>query len=191
MSCIDEAFELARAGRPPHFAAWMALVERPLRSSLRRFARAVDVEVVLQETLLRMWIAARETGRVFEGENASLRFALRVARNVALEEVRRCGHGRLVALDDLAGDIEPAVPPVPIEDHGLFHAIRECIERLGGKPRRALLERLVNGHESSDRDLARTLSMTTNTFLQNIVRARRAVAKCLAGKGVPLQAVPR
>jgi hypothetical protein len=29
------------------------------------------------------------------------------------------------------------------------------------------------------------LGMTTNTLLQNIVRARRQVARCLEGKGIP------
>ena len=44
---MEEAFRLAKAGDMEAFARWMGKVELPLRRSLRRFARAVDVEVVV------------------------------------------------------------------------------------------------------------------------------------------------
>jgi DNA-directed RNA polymerase specialized sigma24 family protein len=37
------------------FALWMSQSEHPIRMSLRRFAAAVDVESVVQETFLRVW----------------------------------------------------------------------------------------------------------------------------------------
>ena len=184
---IDETFEAARRDAPLNhegFARWMSLVERPLRASLRRFARAVDVEVVMQETFLRMWIALNDPARTFTGENATLRFALRVARLVALEEVRAARHGHLVPLEELDPSREPEVPPEPVRDAGFLHAIRECIDRLSGAPKRALLARLHGGHTHGDRVLASLVRMQLNTFLQNIVRARRAVADCLASKGL-------
>ena len=88
-SPLEDAFRLARSGDTEAFARWMGKVEMPLRKSLHRFARAVDVEVVVQETLLRMWLVAWDPGRPLAGPDASLKFAFRVARNVALEEVRR------------------------------------------------------------------------------------------------------
>jgi len=180
---IDVAFAAARMRGAEAFARWMALVERPLRASLRRFARAVDVESVMQEALLRMWIACRDTERIIEGDNASLRFALRVARNVALEEVRRARLEHLVALEDLDPSVEPSIDPKPLPDTGLMRAIRDCVERLRGMPRAALFARLASGHAVGDRDLAATLDMAVNTFLQNIVRARKSVADCLERKG--------
>lgn len=186
MTHVDDAFAAVRGHGPPDvggFARWMSLVERPLRASLRRFARAVDVEVVLQETFLRMWIAVGDA-RELTGENASLRFALRMARLVALEEVRRLRHERLVPIDELEPSDEPSVLPVPIRDEGLLHAIRDCIDRLSGSPKRALLLRLHGGHRHSDRFLASRVGMQLNTFLQNVVRARRSVAECLQGKGL-------
>ncbi len=183
MTEIDVAFAGARDGRVERFARWMALVERPLRASLRRFARAVDVESAMQEAFLRMWIACRNPERVFEGDNASLRFALRVARIVALEEVRRARHEHLVALEDLDPSAEPSVDPTPPADPGLLRAIKDCLGRLRGKPREALFARLSGGHTLADRDLATSLGMAVNTFLQNVVRARRSVADCLERKG--------
>lgn len=183
MTESDLAFESARWGDVGAFASWMTLVERTVRGSLRRFARAIDVESAVQETFLRMWIAARDEARAFEGENASLRFALRVARNVALEEVRRARLDHLVALDDLDPSSEPSIDPKPLSDPGLLRAIKNCVSRLRGKPRDALLARLARGHELPDRAVAASLGMAVNTFLQNVVRARKAVAACLEGNG--------
>ena len=184
MTETDFAFESARWGDVGAFANWMALVERPVRGSLRRFARAIDVESAVQETFLRMWLARQDQEREFTGENASMRFALRVARNVALEEVRRARLDHLVALDDLDPSSEPSIDPAPLADKGLLRAIKNCVSRLRGKPRDALLARLARGHELHDRDVAASLGMAVNTFLQNVVRARKLVAVCLEGKGL-------
>jgi DNA-directed RNA polymerase specialized sigma24 family protein len=180
----DVVFERARWGDVGAFASWMALVERPVRGSLRRFARAIDVESALQETFLRVWVARRNPKRSFLGDNASVRFALGVARNVALEEVRRARLDHLVPLDDLAAADEPSMDPAPRSDPGLLRAIKACVERLRGKPRDALLARLARGHELLDREIASSLGMAVNTFLQNIVRARKDVAACLERKGL-------
>jgi DNA-directed RNA polymerase specialized sigma24 family protein len=186
---IENAFRFARSGDQDAFARWMGMVEIPLRRSLSRFARAVDVEVVVQETFMRMWLFALDHARVLEGDNASLRFVHRVARNVALEEVRRCRQDRTVSLegeklDELPeGRIDP-----PLPDPALGRAIGKCIERLPSQPRTAIMARINEGH-ISDLDLAEGLRMKVNTFLQNIVRARKLLAACLKGRGISLREV--
>lgn len=181
---MESAFRLARAGNPDAFAVWMGMVEIPIRRSLSRFARAVEVEVVVQETFMRMWLLANDPERVLEGEMASLRFALGVARNVALEELRRCRQNRFADVDSLdnlpEGSLQPELP-----DPALGDAIRRCLEDLPSQPRKALTARLESGH-LPDRDLARDVKMKLNTFLQNVVRARRLLAKCLERHGVRL-----
>lgn len=184
---LDELFRLARLGGTEAFAEWMSTVEIPLRRSLRRFARAVDVEVVVQETFMRMWLVASDPERILEGPDASLKFAFRIARNVALEEIRRTRPDRFVDLEQLENLPEGAYDPPP-GDPALARAIAECFEHLPAKPRRALQERL-NGNPLADRALAARMRMTLNTFLQNIVRARRSMEKCLEGKGVRLEEV--
>src|SRR5262249_22247836 len=70
------------------FGAWMAGAEGPLRDSLRSFARVVDVEAVLQETLLRVWQVAPRF--VNDGKpNGLLRLGIRMGRNLAVSELRR------------------------------------------------------------------------------------------------------
>lgn len=186
MTPIDRLFARARDGDPDAFADWMGSVELPIRRRLQRFARAVDVESILQETFLRMWILARDPVRELSGENASLRFALGMARNLAREEARRVGRERLLPPGDLP---DVSVEPDPPADPGLRRAILECIEMLARKPLAALRARLASGCVLPDREIARQIGMSVNTFLQNIVRARRQVADCLERKGIPLHEV--
>jgi DNA-directed RNA polymerase specialized sigma24 family protein len=184
VSAIDSAFAKARTGDRDAFADWMGSAELPIRLSLQRFVQAVDVEGVVQETLLRMWILSQDRGRELEGENASLRFALGVARNLARAEARRMGRERLLPPEDLP---EPAVDPEPVSDPGLRRAIMECVAKLAAKPLEALRARMRLSALMPDRDIAARAGMKLNTFLQNIVRARKHVADCLERKGIALE----
>src|SRR5262245_12398276 len=96
----DALFARARRGDRGAFAEWAGRVERPVRLSVMRYARAVDLEVVVQECLLRMWLLATSP-RELEGENASLRMAIAVARNVAREELRRTRRDVHAPLEDV------------------------------------------------------------------------------------------
>jgi DNA-directed RNA polymerase specialized sigma24 family protein len=185
---IDSAFELARLGNDDGFEQWLRLVEIPVRASLRPFARAVDVEAAVQETLLRMFLVVRDPERRLVGRDASLRFAIRVARNVAMEQVRHLRHETLVDPADLEQE-GPCCDPDPLADPALRRAILSCIERLPQKPREALLARLKDGHTSPNRDVAASVRMLVNTFLQNITRARKLLARCLEERGVHLPEV--
>jgi RNA polymerase sigma-70 factor (ECF subfamily) len=181
---VETEFMRARVGDADAFAEWMKMVEYPLRRSVARFARHADLEGVVQETLLRMWIVACDPARQLDGESASLKFAIRVARNVALEELRRTLGKPQVPLEDL--------PEIPVEfdfpDPLLRENIDECFGRLPSKPKSALRARIQAGHQP-DRDLAAGLRMTLNTFLQNIVRARKFMAQCLGKRGVRLEGI--
>ncbi len=184
MTDLDRAFARARLGDEGGFAEWVGRVERPIRASLRPYARAVDVEGVVQETLMRMWVLARDASRELSGEDASLRFAIGMARNLARNEARR--YGREVHLP--AGDPPEPAWTDPPADPLLRRAILECLEQLAGQPRRALEIVLRFGHRAN-RALSQTLGMTSNTFLQNVARARKQVAACLEGKGLDLREI--
>jgi DNA-directed RNA polymerase specialized sigma24 family protein len=165
------------------FGDWMGRVERPIRLALFPWARIVDAECIVQETLMRMWVRANDAeSPPLEGENASLRFAIGVAKNLARNESRKR------AREDVRepGDVpELAVEPDPAPDPALRRAIRECMEKLASRPAEALRARLERGHVQADREIAAALRMGLNAFLQNITRARRQMAACLEGRGVP------
>lgn len=162
------------------FAAWMAVCEEPMRASLRSFASVVDVEAVLQESLLRVWNVAPRFVR--DGQpNGLLRLGVRIARNLAVSELRRT-KARPVSPEELEeqAEVDAPAPPDPL----LRRTIAECRESLPGKPREALDARLASFGREEDLDLAAKLGMTLNTFLQNFTRARRFLAECLKKHGV-------
>jgi len=166
------------------YGRWMSGAERPIRESLRSFATVVDVEAVLQEALLRVWNVAPR----FEPDgkpNALLRLGVRMARNLAISEVRRL-RARPVDAEALERAAEPTEPASP--DPMLRKVIEECRERLPDKPKEVLALRLETAGGEDDATLAERLGMRLNTFLQNFTRARKLLAECLGKHGVAVDA---
>lgn len=177
MTELDALLPAIQAGDAGAFARWVAGAELRLRLSLTRFASACDTEAVLQETLLRVWQVAPRIEP--DGPDALLRFAIRVARNTAVSEVRRLGR---VELDDREEAVAP-IEPDPL----LARVLAFCREKLRGKPALALEARLRSEGARDDAELAQSVDMTLNTFLQNVGRARRALVDCLGRQGVRLE----
>jgi len=188
MADLDVHHPAIAAGDADAFGRWLAGAEPELRLSLRAFAAVADCEAVLQEALLRVWQTAPRV--VPDGRpNALLRFAVRVARNLALSEARRFRtaaldeEGLARAFDDAAGADAPEGP-----DPLLRKAIEACRDELPEKPAAALAQRMGAGGAEPDEVLAGRLHMKLNTFLQNFTRARKLLAACLEGRGVALAA---
>lgn len=169
------------------FASWISHAEPPLRASLRSFAAKVDTEAVLQETLLKVWETAPRVERDNK-PNSLLRYSYRIAKNLAISEVRRARSNPVDTeimerkMNDAAGS-DPPQPPDPM----LRRVIQTCRDKLPGKPRQALDKRLSSSGGKSDTDLAAELDMTKNTFLQNFTRARKLLAQCLLENGVSFE----
>jgi RNA polymerase sigma-70 factor (ECF subfamily) len=185
----DEHLAAIAAGDADAFGRWVAGVESRLRESLRSFAAQVDVEAVVQECLLRVWQVAERHEPDGRPESL-LRLAVRIARNLALDEVRRA---RLEPVDDggLERAMAAAVAPPPAldalaSDPFLRQALSECRDALRGKPAEAFTARLAAGGCEPDEVLAARLGMRPNTFLQNFTRARKALAECLERRNVDL-----
>ncbi|MDB4966511.1 MAG: hypothetical protein JWN44_2200 [Myxococcales bacterium] len=176
---LDEHLAAIAAGDPDAFGLWVAGAEPSLRAGLRSLAARVDGEAILQEALLRIWQVAPRC--VPDGRpNALLRLGARVARNLALDELRRL---RTLATDDVDQVLaEPAAPRAP--DPLLRRAIEECRGGLPKQPAAALTARLEAAGGDPDERLAERLNMKLNTFLQNVSRARKLVAECLERHGV-------
>ena len=167
------------AGDAAAFGQWMAGSEPVVRETLRSFATVVDVEAVLQEALLRVWQVAPRI--VPDGKpNGLLRLGIRIGRNLAVSEVRRT-KARPTEPEELesALAVEPAAP-----DPLLRQAIADCAAKLPDKPRQALGARLGSEGRQDDTDLATSIGMRLNTFLQNFTRARQLIADCLRKRGI-------
>lgn len=180
---LDDQLAAIAAGDPDAFGRWVAGAEHELRASLASFAATVDSEVIVQETLLRMWQVAPRVER--DGRpNALLRLALRSARNLAIDHTRRLR--RELPLEGGDHDADPALVFTESPDLLLRELIFACHEGLPPQPAAALRARISEGGAFHDRDLAARIGMTLNTFLKNIGRARALLAECLRGRGVDL-----
>ena len=182
MADLDRYLPDIAAGAPDAFGHWVAGAEHRLRLSLASFATAVDTEAVVQETLLRVWQVAPRVEPDGRGDSL-LRLAVRIARNKAIDELRRArvDPTQLEALGRAAEHPQPA-PPDPM----LRRLIRRCLSLLPDRPKRALRKRLQAAGGRHDADLAAELGMKLNTYLQNIRRARLSLAGCLERQGVQL-----
>jgi RNA polymerase sigma-70 factor (ECF subfamily) len=179
---LDALLPFIAAGDADAFGRWVAGAEPRLRLSLARYAAAADCEAVLQETLLRVWQVAPRL--VPDGRpDALLRFGVRVARNLAIDEARR-----LRTTAALPDGHEPEAPPLHPPDPHLRAQIAGCRDKLPEKPAQALAARLEDAGGAPDETLAARLGMTLNTFLQNFGRARRFLLECLGRAGVDVDA---
>jgi RNA polymerase sigma factor (sigma-70 family) len=186
---LDAHLPAILTGDTRAFGRWMAGAEGTMRDSLRSFASVLDVESVLQEALLRVWQVAPRF--VADGRpNGLLRLGIRIARNLAVSELRRT-KSRPVPEEDLehalaqasqvdAGDRAP--------DPLLREVLAKCHERLPEKPRQVITIRLSSEGGRSDDELASLVGMRVNTFLQNFTRARRMLADCLKKHGILVEA---
>ncbi len=195
MTPLDHHWPAIVAGDADAFGRWVAGAEARLRLSLSSFARVVDVEAVVQESLLRMWqVAGRIEIRPEHQGESSLRFAIRVARNLAIDESRRA-RTSLADPPTLERMLEAADPAAETEDAAsdpiLRRALALCIEALPAKPKAVFMLRLGDAGALGDHQLAAQLKMKRNTFLQNFTRARKYLVECLAGRGVRLDEVGR
>jgi RNA polymerase sigma factor (sigma-70 family) len=170
------------AGDADAFGRWLAGAEPRVRASLASFADRVDVEAVLQECLLRIWQVAPRF--VADGRPDGLvRLAIRIARNLALDDLRRrrIEPATIVQLEAIAEPTSVA-PPDPM----LRELIVICRDKLPERPAAALQARL-DGPWRPDVELAHELGMKPNTFLQNFTRARKLLAQCLSAHGVDVE----
>jgi RNA polymerase sigma factor (sigma-70 family) len=177
---LDALVPLIAVGDEEAFARFVAASEQTVRRSLRSFATMLDTEALVQEAFLRVWQSAARF--VPDGREGSfLRFAVRVARNLAVSELRR---RREVLVESVVD--EPA-PQAATVDPLLRSVISRCLEALLGPARVALFARIESAGHDADAVLAERVGMRPNTFLQNITRARRSLVTCLESQGVRLQ----
>jgi RNA polymerase sigma-70 factor (ECF subfamily) len=119
--------------------------------------------------------------------DALLRLGIRIARNLAISELRRSRMDPVEPefLERLLADDERLSPgPDRGSDPILRQAIEECRRMLPRKPAEAIRARIDSAGAEPDAVLAERVRMRRNTFLQNVTRARRLLADCLRRRGI-------
>ncbi|MGC4093312.1 MAG: sigma-70 family RNA polymerase sigma factor [Polyangiaceae bacterium] len=177
----DALLPAIAAGDVQAFASWLAHGEPRIRLSLKRFARHVDTEAVLQETLLRLWRVAPRV-QVDPRGDSLVRLGVQIARNLAVDHLRRARRLEQVRTEPKDEEGAEAV----FSDPMLREVIQHCVEQLPKQPAAALRCRLDSRGSEPDEVLAERVDMRLNTFLKNFGRARQFLLECLGRAGVEL-----
>lgn len=181
-SDLDRLLVAIRNGDGDAFTEWARAATPRLAGRLRPFASRIDTDMIVQETLLRVWTHAG--GFVPDGRrNALLRFAFRTARNLAIDELRRTRREPqpIEDVERLTHVVDESASGQP--DPALRRILAAGMAKLPPRPRAALGARLGRRGALPDSVLAAQSGMRLNTFVQNVVRARRLLAAHLAACG--------
>jgi RNA polymerase sigma-70 factor (ECF subfamily) len=165
---------------PPHpdqakwFTEEILPHERVLRAHLRGAFPAVrDVDDVVQESFLRVWRA-----RAAQPVRQARAFLFRVARNLALDLVRREARSPLVPVADPAAlgvADERADAIAGLDDARRIELLTEAVGALPPRCREIFLLCQVEGRPQ--REVARQLSLSENTVA---VQSARGLQRCEA-----------
>ena len=188
MERSDEALAVeARRGSEDAFRVLVERYERPVYGILLRMVRRVETaEDLAQETFLK---AFRALGR-FDPERKFSSWLFKIAHNAALDALRREGHEPLSLDAPLSdGDEPPELPADPRAENpfertagrDLGRALEGALRKLRPQYREILLLRFVE--ELSYEEMAEVLGAPLGTVKIHLFRARRDLARALAGLG--------
>jgi RNA polymerase sigma-70 factor (ECF subfamily) len=173
---IDDAALLRRVGAGDR-AALKTLYERHsdalfhfIRSRLRDPFEAGDV---MQEVFLEIWRAASR----FEGRSAARTWIFGIARNKAVDRMRRGSRTVLAEPDEATPDESPN-PEEAVEAASDAEKVRECIGRLSDTHRSAI--HLAFYSELPYGEIADIEGVPVGTIKTRILHAKRLLLHCLA-----------
>ena len=174
---MDDATLIERIGSAGDKAAMKALYERH-SDALYRFLRArlgdpFEASDVMQETFLEIWRAA---GR-FEGRSAARTWIFGIARNKAIDRMRRGSRTVTTEPDDTVPDEAPTPEAVVVAASDAAR-LRDCIGRLSDTHRSAI--HLAFWRELPYGQIAEIEGVPVGTVKTRILHAKRLLMHCLA-----------
>lgn len=174
---MDDATLIARIGSAGDKAAMKALYERH-SESLYRFLRSrlgdpFEAADVMQETFLEIWRAAAR----FEGRSAPRTWMFGIARNKAVDRMRRGSREVVSEPDDRAADDAPN-PEAVVAAASDAARVRECMDKLSDTHRSAI--HLAFWKEMPYGEIAEVEGVPVGTVKTRILHAKRLLMHCLA-----------
>jgi RNA polymerase sigma-70 factor (ECF subfamily) len=173
---LDDATLIQRIGAAGDKAAMKALYERH-SDALYRFLRArlgdpFEAADVMQETFLEIWRAASR----FEGRSAARTWMFGIARNKAVDRMRRGSREVASELDDRAPDEAPNPEAMAVAASDA-ERVRECIGRLSETHRSAI--HLAFWRELPYGEIAEIEGVPVGTIKSRVMHAKRLLMHCL------------
>jgi RNA polymerase sigma-70 factor, ECF subfamily len=174
---VDDATLIARIGSAGDKAAMKALYERH-SDALYRFLRArlgdpFEASDVMQETFLEIWRAANR----FEGRSAARTWIFGIARNKAVDRMRRGSRTVTGDPDDTVPDVAPNPEAVAVAASDAAR-LRDCMGRLSDTHRSAI--HLAFWRELPYGEIAEIEGVPVGTIKTRILHAKRLLMHCLA-----------
>jgi RNA polymerase sigma-70 factor (ECF subfamily) len=174
---LDDASLISAIGARGDKAAMKALYERH-SDALYRFLRArlgdpFEAADVMQETFLEIWRAAAR----FEGRSAPRTWMFGIARNKAIDRMRRGAREVTSEPDDSAPDDAPN-PEAVVAAASDAARVRECMGRLSDTHRSAI--HLAFWRELPYGEIAEIEGVPVGTVKTRILHAKRLLMHCLA-----------
>lgn len=169
----------------PDKSQWFAEEVHPHESSLRAYLRGSfpavrDLDDIVQESYLRIW-TARATQPIRSGKA----FLFRVARNLALDFVRRRKNSPVDTVQDLSAF--PAIEEGPSAAEAActnqeLAILAEAIDSLPGRCREIVVLRKLRG--ISQKEIAAQLGISEQTVQVQAARGIRRCEKFLRQRGI-------
>ncbi len=174
---MDDASLIRAIGASGDKAAMKALYERH-SDALYRFLRArlgdpFEASDVMQDTFLEIWRAASR----FEGRSAPRTWMFGIARNKAIDRMRRGSREVITEPDDSTPDDAPN-PEAVVAAASDAARIRECMGRLSDSHRSAI--HLAFWRELPYGEIAEIEGVPVGTVKTRILHAKRLLMHCLA-----------
>ena len=183
-----------RVSAPPHITAdpaagdharWFADEVQPHGSSLRAYLQGAfpavrDTDDVVQESFLRLWKA-----RAVQPIRSAKAFLFTVARNIALDSVRRMRGSPISAVPDLAalsvmdGEADVSMAVGRSEEVAL---LADALQALPARCREIILLRKFE--HLSQKEVAARLGISEGTVQEQVYRGVRRLEKMLTKRGV-------
>ncbi len=137
-----------------------------------------EAEDVTQESMLRLWKAARDWP---QGNVAVMPWLYRVAGNLCIDRLRARQRRRATALDD-APDLADPVPGVEARMMGddRLAALDHALSQIPGRQRQAVVLRHIEG--LTNPEIADVMDIGVEAVESLTARGKRALAAALAGQ---------
>lgn len=182
---VSSSSDVTAESRTAEHARWFAAEVQPHGSSLKDYVRGAfpavgDAEDVVQESFLRLW-----TLRAATPIRSAKAFLFTVARNIALDSLRRTRHSPVFAVPDLAA--------LPVVEEGAdahdaasrseeVALLAEALQSLPARCREILLLRKFQN--LPQKEVAARLGISELTVQEQVYRGLRRLEKILTRRGV-------
>ncbi len=113
----------------------------------------------------------------FDAQRPFLPWALQIAKLEVLKHRRTLARDRHLFSDELVEQVAQAAVEVGGDLIARRRALADCIQRVNGRSRRALLLRYVEGLKSSE--VARRMSLAGGATRTLLMRVRQTLRKCI------------